>query len=123
MSSRNPKYIQKYKWTIVSLYYLGKHIKKYARNMEFLPIKLSYTQVVSESVSSFCSQLNVIHISLTYSNCVIFFIDGIYLFSSEYQNATGLPFSISSQHSWAISYLSASSSNGSAVFLGKSPTP
>lgn len=29
MSSRNPKYIQKYKWTIVSLYYLGKHIKKY----------------------------------------------------------------------------------------------
>ena len=62
MSSRNPKYIQKYKWTIVSLYYLGKHIKKYARNMEFLPIKLSYTQVVSESVYSFCSQLNVIHI-------------------------------------------------------------
>lgn len=62
MSSRNPKYIQKYKWTIVGLYYLGKHIKKYARNMEFLPIKLSYTQVVSESVSSFCSQLNVIHI-------------------------------------------------------------
>lgn len=65
MSSRNPKYIQKYKQTIVSLYYLGKHIKKYARNMEFLPIKLSYTQVVSKSVFSFCSQLDGIHIVFT----------------------------------------------------------
>ena len=62
MSSRNPKYIRKYKWTIVSLYYLGKHIKKYARNMEFLPIKLSYAQFVGESVSSSCSQLDGIHI-------------------------------------------------------------